>query len=63
MPVMRSVPDGVEVVATRATAAALSSPPLLIVDAVTAFLDSQSLGTGPISWCLIGDGQIIFCFY
>jgi aminoglycoside phosphotransferase (APT) family kinase protein len=57
MPVLQSLPDGVEVVATRATAAALPSPPLLIVDAVTEFLDSQGLGTGPISWCRIGDGQ------
>ncbi|TDW29455.1 phosphotransferase family protein [Cryobacterium psychrophilum] len=57
MPAMQRAPDGVEVVATREAAAALSSPPLLIVDAVTEFLDSHGLGSGPISWCRIGDGQ------
>jgi aminoglycoside phosphotransferase (APT) family kinase protein len=54
---MHTVPDGFEVVANAAEAARLVSPPLLVVDSVTAFLDSEGLGTGPISWVRIGDGQ------
>lgn len=54
---LQSVPDGREVVATAADAAALASPPLLILDAVTAFLDEHNLGSGPLSWAQIGDGQ------
>lgn len=54
---MRHTPDGVEVVATRADAAGLESPPLLIVDAVTKFLDEHGLGSGELSWQRIGDGQ------
>ena len=56
-PSMQSVPDGSEVVATSAEAAALQSPPLLIVDEVTNFLDAHNLGSGPLSWARIGDGQ------
>ncbi|MET4059923.1 aminoglycoside phosphotransferase (APT) family kinase protein [Arthrobacter sp. UYP6] len=56
-PSLQSVPDGSEVVATAADAAALASPPLLILDAVTAFLDEHNLGSGPLSWAQIGDGQ------
>jgi len=54
---MPTSPDGVEVVASRADAARLDSPPLLIVDAVAEFLDSRGLGAGPLSWSRIGDGQ------
>lgn len=54
---MISQPDGVEVVATGDEAAALSVPPLLIVDRITAFLDRRRIGQGPISWSRIGDGQ------
>jgi len=50
-------PDGVEVVATAAEAANLERPPLLVLDAVEAFLDSHGLGSGPIAWRRIGDGQ------
>ncbi|MCC3275207.1 phosphotransferase family protein [Arthrobacter sp. zg-Y20] len=54
---MHTTPDGREVVATRADAEALDSPPLLILDEVTAFLDAHNLGSGPLSWEPIGDGQ------
>jgi aminoglycoside phosphotransferase (APT) family kinase protein len=54
---MQTVPDGVEVVASRRDAERLASPPLLIVDAVAGFLDSQGLSAGPLSWSRIGDGQ------
>ena len=54
---MSTSPDGVEVVASRADAGRLDSPPLLIVDAVAEFLDSRGLGAGPLSWSRIGDGQ------
>jgi aminoglycoside phosphotransferase (APT) family kinase protein len=50
-------PDGAEVVATAADAEGLERPPLLVLDAVRAFLDSRGLGAGPISWQRIGDGQ------
>ncbi|MER6345246.1 phosphotransferase family protein [Streptomyces sp. NPDC001595] len=54
---MHTVPDGVEVVASREAARHLESPPLLIVDAVTAFLDTHGVGHGPITWQRIGDGH------
>lgn len=54
---MQTVPDGVEVVATRDAADQLDSPPLLILEAVAGFLDSHGLGAGPLSWSRIGDGQ------
>ncbi|WP_040168012.1 phosphotransferase family protein [Microbacterium gorillae] len=50
-------PDGVEVVATATDAAALQRPPLLVLDAVAEFLASAGIGTGPLSWERIGDGQ------
>ena len=55
-PLMQTIPDGLEVVGSRAEAARLDSPPLLIVDAVAEFLDSRGLGAGPLSWSRIGDG-------
>lgn len=54
---MVTIPDGLEVVASRADAVRLDSQPLLIVDAVTEFLDSCGLVAGPLSWSRIGDGQ------
>jgi len=54
---MLTIPDGVEVVRSRADAARLASPPLLIIDAVEGFLDAQGLGAGPMRWARIGDGQ------
>lgn len=50
-------PDGNEVVATAAEAAALERPPLLVLDAVTSFLDQSGLGSGSLAWERIGDGQ------
>jgi aminoglycoside phosphotransferase (APT) family kinase protein len=55
--VMRTEPDGTEVVATGEAAADLEKPPLLILDRVSAFLDTHGLGSGPVSWQRIGDGQ------
>lgn len=49
--------DDREVVATRAEAARLTRPPLLVIEALAEFLDAQGLGTGPIDWERIGDGQ------
>ncbi|MGB4136794.1 MAG: phosphotransferase family protein [Microbacterium sp.] len=54
---MRSEPDGVEVVATRAQAASLSSPPLLVLESLAEFLDTAGLGAGPLEWQRIGEGQ------
>ncbi|MFF8564602.1 phosphotransferase family protein [Streptomyces albidoflavus] len=54
---MHSVPDGVEVVASQDEARRLERPPLLVVDAVTAFLDAHGVGHGPLAWQRIGDGQ------
>lgn len=54
---MTSVPDGVEVVATASDAAALARPPLLVVDRLLTFLDECGLGSGPLGWQRIGDGQ------
>ncbi|MEV6200314.1 phosphotransferase family protein [Streptomyces sp. NPDC051771] len=54
---MHTVPDGVEVVATRESARHLDSPPLLVLDAVTGFLDAHGIGSGRLAWQRIGDGQ------
>lgn len=50
-------PDGVEVVTTSEEARSLAIPPLLIVETVSAFLDNHGLGSGPLAWERIGDGQ------
>lgn len=47
----------VDVVDTAAEARALTAPPLLIVDALTDYLDAQGIGSGPIRWDRIGEGQ------
>ncbi|MFD7407798.1 phosphotransferase family protein [Streptomyces sp. NPDC059866] len=54
---MHTIPDGIEVVADRAAADRLASPPLLIVDEVTDFLDKHGIGRGPLTWRRIGDGH------
>ncbi|MEU3609349.1 phosphotransferase family protein [Streptomyces sp. NPDC035033] len=54
---MRTIPDGVEVVASWDRVRRLESPPLLVLDAVTAFLDEQGVGGGPLAWQRIGDGH------
>ncbi|MEU6626005.1 phosphotransferase family protein [Streptomyces litmocidini] len=54
---MHTVPDGVEVVADREDARHLDSPPLLVLDTVTAFLDAHGIGHGPLAWQRIGDGH------
>ena len=50
-------PDGAEVVRTSAEADALTMPPLLVLARVEAYLDTQGLGSGPLAWRRIGDGQ------
>ncbi|MEU2068012.1 phosphotransferase family protein [Streptomyces anulatus] len=54
---MHTVPDGVEVVASWGRARHLDSPPLLVLDAATSFLDQQGIGSGTLAWQRIGDGQ------
>ncbi|MFJ4030940.1 phosphotransferase family protein [Streptomyces griseoluteus] len=54
---MDTFPDGVEVVASLDRARHLDSPPLLVLDAVTGFLDRHGIGSGPLAWQRIGDGQ------
>ncbi|MFG3107156.1 phosphotransferase family protein [Streptomyces tendae] len=54
---MHTVPDGVEVVASWDGARHLDSPPLLVLDAVTGFLDAHGIGSGPLGWQRIGDGH------
>ncbi|MGA5219747.1 phosphotransferase family protein [Streptomyces cinereoruber] len=54
---MHTVPDGVEVVASRDAARHLDSPPLLVLDAVAGFLDAHGIGSGPLAWRRIGDGH------
>ncbi len=54
---MRFDGDGREVVSTGDEAAALERPPLLVLDALTDFLDAEGLGTGPVGWERIGEGQ------
>lgn len=50
-------PDGIEVAATRADADALTRPPLLVLESLVDYLDEKRLGSGPIAWQRIGDGQ------
>lgn len=47
----------VDVVETSAEAAALDIPPLLVLDALARHLDDRGIGTGPIRWERIGEGQ------
>ena len=54
---MHGVPDGVEVVASWDRARHLDAPPLLVIDAVTAFFDVHNIGRGPLAWQRIGDGH------
>jgi aminoglycoside phosphotransferase (APT) family kinase protein len=54
---MQSIPDGVEVVATSGDADGAELPPLLVLDRVAEFLDARGLGSGPLSWERVGDGQ------
>jgi aminoglycoside phosphotransferase (APT) family kinase protein len=46
-----------DVVRSKAEAAALERPPLLILDELTRFLDMQGLGEGPVRGERIGEGQ------
>lgn len=54
---MHHEPDGVEVVASSQDAAGLATPPLLVLDRLTAFLDERGVGEGRLEWQRIGDGQ------
>ena len=54
---MRIGGDGREVVDTADDAAGLERPPLLVLDALTEFLDAENLGAGPVGWERIGEGQ------
>lgn len=54
---MHTQPDGIEVVATQDQAKQLSSPPLLVLETLTEYLDGQKLGSGPVEWQRIGEGQ------
>ncbi len=54
---LTNVPDGVEVVASKAASQALSLPPLLVVDALADYLDEVGLSKGELSWARIGEGQ------
>ncbi len=45
-----------DIVETATEAAALSRPPLLILERVRAFLDEHGLGSGPVSVSRIGEG-------
>ncbi len=49
--------DAREVVRTRAEAAALDRPPLLVLDALRDFLDENAIGHGDLAWSRIGEGQ------
>lgn len=48
--------DGLEVVDSL-DGLELEIPPLLVLDRLTEFLDSRGLGSGPVSWERIGEGQ------
>ncbi|MDN4482209.1 phosphotransferase family protein [Demequina lignilytica] len=46
-----------DVVADAADAAALASPPLLVIEPLDAYLDSVGMARGTLAWHRIGDGQ------
>jgi aminoglycoside phosphotransferase (APT) family kinase protein len=48
--------DGLEVVDSL-DGLDLDQPPLLVLDRITEFLDERDLGSGPVAWHRIGDGQ------
>jgi aminoglycoside phosphotransferase (APT) family kinase protein len=48
---------GSDVVGTRAEAAALAAPPLLVLENVQEYFDRMGFGEGPLEWSRIGDGQ------
>ncbi|MDR7084723.1 aminoglycoside phosphotransferase (APT) family kinase protein [Arthrobacter ginsengisoli] len=54
---MQTIPDGIEITATHADARGLDLPPLLVLEPVIEFMDARGLGSGPLSWARIGDGQ------
>jgi len=54
---LHEIPDGTEVVETSGQATLNRTPPLLIIDNVIEFLDRHGLGSGPLSWKRIGEGQ------
>lgn len=47
----------IDVVDTAAEARTLDVPPLLVIDTLTDYLDVHDLGSGPIRWDRIGEGQ------
>jgi aminoglycoside phosphotransferase (APT) family kinase protein len=47
---------GPDIVQTANEAAALSRPPLIILDRIAAFLDEQGLGSGPVIASRVGEG-------
>lgn len=53
------VPDGVDVVATRAEAEGMEMPPLLVLESLAEWLDQHQIGPagGELAWERIGDGQ------
>lgn len=54
---MQTRPDGIEVVGSAADASGLDLMPFLILDNLTDYFDRCGLGSGPISWSRVGDGQ------
>src|SRR5699024_8130034 len=54
---LQQIPDGIEVVETSNQATLNHITPLLIIDNVIAFLVSHVLGSEPLSWKRIGEGQ------
>ncbi len=51
-----------DIVETRAEAASLEQPPLLVLDSVRAYLDDLGLGAGPLDASVIGEGRSNFTF-
>lgn len=54
---IQTVPDGIEVVATRRERGPEALEPLLVLDALESYLDLENIGTGPIAWERIGEGH------
>ncbi|MCQ9162803.1 phosphotransferase family protein [Arthrobacter sp. STN4] len=48
---------GGDVARTTAEAERMEVPPLLVVDRLEEYLDASGIGTGPLHWHRIGDGQ------
>jgi len=52
---MQTIPDGIDVVMSASPVE--GQAPLLVLEPLLAYLDRRGIGTGPLEWTRVGDGQ------